>query len=153
MYRNEELTLPQLARALGVEPRRLSYHFKTRCGTNFRGYINDLRLRAVCRDLLESPDSSILDLAYKNGFNSKSSFNMLFLKAYGLTPREFRSRGKNSLAGNGGESLPRRDQGRLSAETCQIESRGMTWINRLSPSLFQCIPTSSHPSCLRSRNN
>ena len=108
-YRSEELTLPQLARALGVEPRRLSYHFKTRCGTNFRGYINDLRLRAVCRDLLESPDSSILDLAFKNGFNSKSSFNMLFLKAYGLTPREFRSRGKDSLAGNGGESLPRRD--------------------------------------------
>jgi AraC-like DNA-binding protein len=92
LYRDADLTLDRLAQELGVDPKRLSYHFKTFLGTNFRGYINDLRLRAVCRDLCESPAASILDIALKSGFNSKSSFNSLFIKAYGVTPREYRAR-------------------------------------------------------------
>lgn len=80
----------QVAQLPGEEPKRLSYHFNRRLSTNFRRYINDRRPRAVSRDLLEKPDSSILDTAPVNGFNSKSSFNTLFIEAYGMTPREFK---------------------------------------------------------------
>gem|GEM_PF-2029193 len=91
-YRHADLRLDQLARLSKVEPRRLSYYFKANLGTNFRGYLNGLRLRAVCRDLRAKPFASILDIAMENGFSSKSSFNSLFVKAYGMTPREYRSR-------------------------------------------------------------
>jgi AraC-like DNA-binding protein len=48
----------------------------------FRGYINEFRLTAVCRDLLLDPRHSILDIGFSNGFNSKSSFNALFFRKY-----------------------------------------------------------------------
>ena len=40
VFRDPELTLPQLAALLGEKPQRLSYHFKTYRATNFRSYIN-----------------------------------------------------------------------------------------------------------------
>jgi AraC-like DNA-binding protein len=89
-YRDPRLYLGQLARLLGVAPKRLSYHLHASLSVNFRGYINEWRLKAICRDLLEHPDHSILDIALENGFNSKSSFNTLFFRKYGRTPREFR---------------------------------------------------------------
>jgi AraC-like DNA-binding protein len=89
-YREERLTLRQLARMLRVEPRRLSYHIHTRHSLNFQGYINEWRLRAVCKDLIGHPEHTILHIAFENGFNSKSSFNTLFHKKYGRTPSEFR---------------------------------------------------------------
>jgi len=91
-YTDPDLTLPLLARMLGEEPKRLSYHFNRTLSTNFRTYINERRLQAVCHDLREKPDSSILDIAFANGFNSKSSFNTLFMRSFGLTPRAFRQR-------------------------------------------------------------
>lgn len=92
-YRDEHLTLPALATRLGVEPLRLSYHLHAHLSTSFRRYINEWRLRAVRRDLVVDSARSILQIAFDNGFNSKSSFNTLFYNRYGETPREFRQRG------------------------------------------------------------
>ena len=91
-YRDANLSLGKLARMLGEDPRRLSYHFKISLSTNFRGYLNGLRLKAVCRDLVEMPNSTILTIAFENGFNSKSNFNALFYKTFAVTPRDFRAR-------------------------------------------------------------
>jgi AraC-like DNA-binding protein len=89
-YRDETLSLRHLAGMLGVEPKRLSYHLNLQHSKSFRSYINELRLEAVCRELMADPRCTILDTAFANGFNSKSSFNDLFYKKYGLTPKEFR---------------------------------------------------------------
>ena len=89
-YRDAELTLRRLARLLDVEPKRLSYHLRMDAAMTFRSYINDWRLRSVCRDLLHHTDHSILDIAFDNGFNSKSTFNALFIKKFSKTPRQFR---------------------------------------------------------------
>ncbi len=94
-YRNPSLTLKQLARMLDVEPKRLTYHLHSKRATNFCTYVNEWRLKAVARDLLQHPEKTILETAFANGFNSKSSFNTLFAKAYGATPRDFRRRGAN----------------------------------------------------------
>ncbi len=93
-YRDEELTLKALARMLAVEPGRLSYHLNVRHCLTFRSYLNEWRLRSVCEELLKCPERSIIDIAYESGFNSKSSFNSLFSKKYGMTPREFRRKNR-----------------------------------------------------------
>jgi len=98
-YRDETLTLRRLAGMLGEEPRRLSYHLNVSLSKTFRGYINELRLAAVCRDLLVDPRRTILDIAFSNGFNSKSSFNALFFRKYGRTPKEFRQEHLERLDG------------------------------------------------------
>jgi AraC-like DNA-binding protein len=92
-YTDETLDLGGLSGMLGVEPKRLSYHLNLHHEKTFRSYVNDLRLAAVGRDLLEHPRRSILDTAFANGFNSKSTFNELFYKKYGKTPKEFRRGG------------------------------------------------------------
>lgn len=89
-YRDPDLTLPKLAKLLRLDQKRLSYLFNVTLSKNYRSYLNERRLRAVCRELAEHPERSILDTAFANGFNSKSSFNTLFIKAYGKTPRAFR---------------------------------------------------------------
>jgi AraC-like DNA-binding protein len=89
-YRDPALSLRRLARLVGVQPKRLSYHFNTGMAVTFRGYINEWRLKAVSRDLVRSPDRSILEIAFANGFNSKSSFNTLFQQKFGTTPRDYR---------------------------------------------------------------
>jgi AraC-like DNA-binding protein len=90
LYRDPALSLQRLAHALGVEPKRLSYHLHTVFSMTFRTYLNEWRLKAVCRDLCAASHRSILHTAFENGFNSKSSFNTLFYQKYGRTPREFR---------------------------------------------------------------
>lgn len=89
-YKNSELTLKGLAEMLGEVPQRLSNHLNTYLATSFPAYVNGWRLKAVCHDLAARPDRSILDIAFDNGFNSKSNFNSLFFKAFGKTPRQFR---------------------------------------------------------------
>jgi AraC-like DNA-binding protein len=89
-YKDEMLSLGLLAGMLGVEPKRLSYHLNLHHAKSFRSYVNELRLAAVCRELMADPRCTILNTAFANGFNSKSSFNDLFFKKYGMTPREFR---------------------------------------------------------------
>jgi AraC-like DNA-binding protein len=89
-YRRANLSIDALARMAGVESKRLSYHFNARHGTNFCGYVNSWRLEAIRGELLKRPDRSILEIAFDNGFNSKSSFNALFAKAYGTTPSQYR---------------------------------------------------------------
>jgi AraC-like DNA-binding protein len=99
-YRDETLSLRRLAVMVGVSPKRLSYHLNLHHAKTFRSYINELRLAAVGRDLLTHPRRSILDTAYASGFSSKSTFNELFYRKYGKTPKEFRRAGS-----------PRREEG------------------------------------------
>jgi AraC-like DNA-binding protein len=63
-----------------------------RFGTGFNDLVNEARI-AYAKALLSDPSSSgstILDIAYEAGFNSKTTFYALFKKSEGLTPSEFR---------------------------------------------------------------
>jgi AraC-type DNA-binding domain-containing proteins len=89
-YRDPDLSLQTLSTMLGLQHHQLSQILNKRLGTNFRGYINHYRLEEAKRLLVVAPDMSILDIAYAVGFNSKSAFNALFVKATGFSPSAFR---------------------------------------------------------------
>lgn len=95
-FLRSELTLAELAAAVGLPPRRLSQLVNRGHGRNFADWVNHYRLAEVQR-LLADPAMgarSVLDAMYAAGFSSKSTFNALFKGATGLTPTEFmRSRG------------------------------------------------------------
>lgn len=92
LYARQDLTVESLADILGSPAGAVSALFNAALNTNFRAFVNEYRLRQVMRDLVDKPDDSILDIAFDNGFNSKTSFNTLFSQAAGCSPREYRKR-------------------------------------------------------------
>jgi AraC-like DNA-binding protein len=57
--------------------------------TSFIDYLKDYRL-AIAARLLQSSESSILEISEEVGFENLSYFNRSFKKRYGMTPTEFR---------------------------------------------------------------
>jgi AraC-like DNA-binding protein len=94
LFLDNDLSLHDLADALGVPSHQLSQLFNVEMKTTFYDYINELRVEEVKRLMADTAmsDESILGLAFEAGFNSKSAFNKAFRKQAGLTPREYRSR-------------------------------------------------------------
>lgn len=93
-FTNMELTLQQLSAQLLVTPHQLSELVNESLKMNFRAFINGYRIREAERLLIEQPESSVLEIAFTVGFNSKTSFNVLFYRYTGSTPSEYR---KNRL--------------------------------------------------------
>lgn len=87
-YRNAELTLADLAKALDTHPNYLSQVINEKEGMNFYEYINQSRLKAFQQLAMDPAKQqyTLLALAYESGFNSKSSFNRYFKKATGTSP-------------------------------------------------------------------
>jgi AraC-like DNA-binding protein len=95
IFCDEDLTLTRLASLLGVKQGQLSEYFQRRFGFGFYHFINQHRVNEAKLLLLESPSRSVLSVADAVGFNSKSTFNRVFLEIVGMTPTEFRISGKN----------------------------------------------------------
>lgn len=92
LYKNPELTLPELAKKLNLSTNILSQVINGYCKLNFYTFVNVYRTEAVVEMMKDQfyKDRSILDLAYDAGFKSKTTFNAIFKKHTGLTPSEFR---------------------------------------------------------------
>lgn len=94
VFCDEDLSLSKLAEMAEVKPGQLSEYFHKRYGFGFYQYINQYRIDEAKRLLLESEERSILSIADAVGFNSKSTFNRVFLESVGFTPTEYRKQSK-----------------------------------------------------------
>jgi AraC-like DNA-binding protein len=90
LYKDADLSVADLATRLSITPTQASALINHELGMNFRTFINRRRLEEVKRELVELPEKSVLDIAFENGFNSKTSFNTLFIKETGISPRDYR---------------------------------------------------------------
>jgi len=61
-------------------------------GQHFFDFINRYRVNAAAKllETTEKPKPTVLEILYKVGFNSKSSFNTAFKNQFGLTPTQYR---------------------------------------------------------------
>lgn len=96
VYCDEDLNLSKLADMVGVKSGQLSEYFHKRYGFGFYHYINQYRIEEAKRYLLEPTERTILSIADAVGFNSKSTFNRVFLEKVGITPTDFRKQSKLS---------------------------------------------------------
>lgn len=90
-YLEPKLTLKQLADAFDVSTNYLSQLINENTEQNFSDFVNTYRVNEV-KDKLKNPKYkrfTILAIAYECGFNSKSSFNSVFKKITGQTPRQY----------------------------------------------------------------
>lgn len=86
----EQLTLPDVARALGYSEDYLSRLLHRQVSCSFRQYIHHLRMQHAKRELL-SGFRSIREIAEDCGYANAKFFSTSFLKYEGLTPSAYRN--------------------------------------------------------------
>lgn len=93
-YLENELTLNKLASQVDIGPRHLSQVINEKLNRNFFDFVNRYRVEEAKKLLinLDKSQNNILDVAFDSGFNSKSSFNMIFKKYTAMTPSQFRKK-------------------------------------------------------------
>lgn len=93
LFRNPELTLPDLAAHVGLTPNAVSACLNAGLGTSFNDFVNGYRLAEVKQRLLtdDVEKLTILGIAYEAGFNSKTTFNRVFKESTGLSPKAYRN--------------------------------------------------------------
>jgi|GEM_PF-1133178 len=91
LYLNEKLSLAEVAQNLEVNPKYLSMILNKSIGKSFYEYVNTFRIEEVKKLMLDPVNKNITieAIANKAGFNSKSSFNAMFKKITGMTPKQF----------------------------------------------------------------
>jgi YesN/AraC family two-component response regulator len=90
LYKNTDISLPVLALKLNQPTHTLSQVINTKAIMTFYTFINSYRVNEVKRLLLENTNESLLTIAFKAGFNSKSTFNTFFKKLTGMRPSDFK---------------------------------------------------------------
>ena len=88
-HMKETFTLTMLADLLHLTPQYVSMMFKTMFGCTFLHYLNHVRLEAAIQDIQTSHESS-LTIAMRYGFANVRSFQTIFFKIYGCTPKQYR---------------------------------------------------------------
>ena len=94
LYLNPGLTISEVSRKSGLSRHVISDLLNQGLGKNFNQLVNDYRLDIASQNLIcpEMQYLSIAGIANESGFNSKSTFNQLFKKHYGMTPSEYQRR-------------------------------------------------------------
>lgn len=118
-YKEPELTLTTLAKRLETNASLLSKVINRGFGISFNDLINGYRVAAVKKALTEGEHrrQTLLGIALDCGFNSKTTFNRVFKKHAGLSPKNYISqldtdqRGKQNVAGKQFD-VPNHDLGR-----------------------------------------
>lgn len=90
LYRNENLTLMQMADEMRMTTQQLSEVINKGLNKNFFQFVNKYRIAEACQMLVSDADKNILEIAFAVGFNSKSVFNRVFTQIEGNTPSEYR---------------------------------------------------------------
>ena len=92
-YEDPELSLTSLAEKLGLTTHELSRIINTALKKSFNDFINEYRVAEVIKRMQDPVYDGItlLGIAYDSGFNSKSTFNLIFKKITGKTPAEYKT--------------------------------------------------------------
>ena len=98
LYENESLTINTVADELKIKPYLLSEYLNNYLNINFSQFVKNFRVDAAKKMLMADPEANFLTVAYRVGFNSKTTFNVSFKQLTGKSPRDFvkEFRGKES---------------------------------------------------------
>lgn len=88
----EKITVPEVARAVGISENYFSSFFGRHLNKNFVDYLTEYRINQSLI-LLEATDLSVTDIALECGFSTASYYIQSFKKVKKLTPLQYRHRG------------------------------------------------------------
>ncbi|MDB4868882.1 MAG: AraC family transcriptional regulator [Cohnella sp.] len=83
------LSLEEVAERVNISPRQLQRIFRSEGQTTFRDYVEDVRLSAVCAELIRT-DRPVEDIALEHGFSTPNYLFPVFKDKFGMTPTAYR---------------------------------------------------------------
>lgn len=89
----KDITLEGVARTFGYSTAYLSRMFQKYAQTNYKAYLDQIRLEHAFKDLTNTR-TPIGEIAMNHGFANSKSFTRVFREKYGMTPSEYRGWGK-----------------------------------------------------------
>ena len=89
---NKDMTLNNLAKAVGISPYYLSHLFRKEMGISFLEYLTSVRL-SIAKNLLINTTMTVMDICLEVGYQDPSHFAKMFKKKEGVHPTEYRKRG------------------------------------------------------------
>lgn len=92
---SEDISQPMLAEIAGIPPSQLSQMFKDELGITFSDYLIMYRMDKAKEFLLDT-DLKIFEIAERLRYQNSQNFIRTFKKANGMTPGDYRARGKIS---------------------------------------------------------
>lgn len=87
-YREKELSLKKVAKIFAYTEKYLSHFFKSKMGTGFNEYVNNLRLQNAL-NLIDEGNKSVTEIASKCGFSDPLYFSKCFKRKMGKSPTEY----------------------------------------------------------------
>lgn len=93
-YMNPELTLKSVADYVGLNEKYFTTRFTKETRMTFINYLTDLRLQKA-RQLMNTTDFKMYEISERAGYNNVEHFNRTFKKAFGVSPRDYKSRMKH----------------------------------------------------------
>ena len=102
LYRDQKMKRDDVATILNTNRTYLADAVK-KCtnGMTFAEFTNRYRLRYAANLLTTNDELNINEVGDKSGFNSRSTYNRLFLNYYGMSPSEFRAIAKEKKMDEG----------------------------------------------------
>ncbi|MEO0442902.1 MAG: helix-turn-helix domain-containing protein [Pseudomonadota bacterium] len=86
----KNITLTDIAKQFDMSSRNFNRRFKAAIGCTPTQYLQELRLKTA-KDLLQSSNLSVGEIADKVGYSDASHFTHLFKRSFSITPKAFRT--------------------------------------------------------------
>ena len=93
LYKNSELNLSDLAKAIGSNRRAVSDCINSQAGCSFNQYVNTFRTEHAKRIIRQHPGRKLSDIYLESGFANETSFFRTFKALTGMTPSEWKVKG------------------------------------------------------------
>ncbi len=93
-FLDNDFSLPSLSKSLNISQKHISQAINSNSNSNFNDFVNSYRIEESATLLKETSKSELLisEVYYAVGFNSRSTFNTLFKKTFGITPSQYRKK-------------------------------------------------------------
>ena len=87
----KDISLKEISNIANMTKNAFCKYFKKRTNKTYFQFLNELRIENACQILIKNPDSTIVEAAYRTGFNNISNFNRKFKELKRTTPSRYRT--------------------------------------------------------------
>jgi AraC-like DNA-binding protein/quercetin dioxygenase-like cupin family protein len=85
----ENIKLKQVAGVACLTPQAFCRYFKKHTRKSYVTFLSEIRINEACKKMVNGDFDSIASVAYDTGFNCAVSFNRVFKKVTGKSPRQY----------------------------------------------------------------